>query len=60
MNFLCQSVKWYDKANLSNSDGFTKDKPKKNLSYIDCVNLYGKSMLAALLLKISNFIMIFH
>lgn len=29
MNFLCQSVKWYDKANLSNSDGFTKDKPKK-------------------------------
>ncbi|XP_025406050.1 uncharacterized protein LOC112680226 [Sipha flava] len=45
---ICQSVRRYAKANLPNVDGYDEEKPNVYLSYFDCVNLYGKSMLASL------------
>lgn len=50
---ICQSVTRYAKANLPNIEGidYDKNKPNKYLSYFDCVNLYGKSMLDTLPFK---------
>ena len=47
---ICQSVTRYAKANLPNINGinYNKSKPQTYLSYFDCVNLYGKSMLSDL------------
>lgn len=45
---ICQFVKRYDRINLPYVDEFNENKPKKYLSYFDCVNIYGKLMLAAL------------
>jgi hypothetical protein len=47
---ICQSVTRYAKANLPNinSINYNKNKPHTYLSYFDCVNLYGKSMLSDL------------
>ena len=47
---ICQSITRYAKANLPNINGihFNKEKPFTYLSYFDCVNLYGKSMLSDL------------
>ena len=50
---ICQSVTRYAKANLPNIEGLTHDKNESNtyLTYFDCVNLYGKSMLESLPFK---------
>ncbi|XP_060859920.1 uncharacterized protein LOC132937114 [Metopolophium dirhodum] len=47
---VCQSVRRYARANLPDVDGinYNKKKPHIYLAYFDCVNLYGKSMLASL------------
>uniref|UniRef100_A0A2S2R9P8 DNA-directed DNA polymerase n=1 Tax=Sipha flava TaxID=143950 RepID=A0A2S2R9P8_9HEMI len=47
---ICQSVKRYVKANIPNVKGLTYNRAKPNtcITYLDCVNLYGKSMLSEL------------
>jgi len=47
---ICQSVKRYVKANIPNIENvdFNENKPNTWIAYLDCVNLYGKSMLSAL------------
>lgn len=45
---ICQSVKWYVKANIPNVENYDENKPSTWLSYLDCVNLYSKSILEAL------------
>ncbi|KAE9521800.1 hypothetical protein AGLY_017801, partial [Aphis glycines] len=50
---ICQSVKRYAKANIPNIEGLNYN-PNKSISwitYLDCVNLYGKSMLTELPFK---------
>ncbi len=50
---ICQSVKRYAKANIPNIKGLNYN-PNKSISwitYLDCVNLYGKSMLTELPFK---------
>ncbi|XP_050066082.1 uncharacterized protein LOC126555168 [Aphis gossypii] len=50
---ICQSVKRYTKANIPNIKGLNYN-PNKSFSwitYLDCVNLYGKSMLNELPFK---------
>ncbi|KAL4092443.1 hypothetical protein QTP88_026944 [Uroleucon formosanum] len=50
---ICHSVKRHVKANIPNIENINYDsnKPITWLTYLDCVNLYGKSMLFALPLK---------
>lgn len=52
---ICHSVKRYVKANIPNIGNVDYDdsKPKTWLTYLDCVNLYGKSMMEPL--PYSNF-----
>ncbi|XP_050066244.1 uncharacterized protein LOC126555359 [Aphis gossypii] len=47
---ICHSVKRHVKANIPNIQNINYDsnKPVTWLAYLDCVNLYGKSMLSAL------------
>lgn len=47
---ICHSVKRYVKANIPNIENinYEPNKPITWLAYLDCVNLYGKSMLSAL------------
>ncbi|KAE9543638.1 hypothetical protein AGLY_002034 [Aphis glycines] len=50
---ICQSVKRYAKANIPNIKGLNYN-PNKSISwftYLDCVNLYGKSILTELPFK---------
>lgn len=59
---VCQSVRRYARAILPDLDGiiYNEKKPHVYLMYFDCVNLYGKSMLAICHSKILNGVMIFH
>lgn len=47
---IYQSTTRYAKANIPNTNGinYNKKRPKIYLSYFDCVNLYGRSMLSDL------------
>ncbi|KAL4104589.1 hypothetical protein QTP88_019883 [Uroleucon formosanum] len=50
---LCQSTKRYVKANIPNIEGldYNSNEPITWITYLDCVNLYGKSMLTELPFK---------
>ncbi|XP_060861776.1 uncharacterized protein LOC132938774 [Metopolophium dirhodum] len=50
---ICQSTKRYVKANIPNIEGldYNANEPITWITYLDCVNLYGKSMLTELPFK---------
>jgi len=50
---ICQSSKRYAKANIPNIEGldYNSNEPITWITYLDCVNLYGKSMLTELPFK---------
>ncbi|XP_008178595.1 uncharacterized protein LOC103307910 [Acyrthosiphon pisum] len=50
---ICQSTKRYAKANIPNIEGldYNSNEPITWITYLDCVNLYGKSMLTELPFK---------
>jgi len=50
---ICQSTKRYVKANIPNIEGldYNSNEPITWITYLDCVNLYGKSMLTELPFK---------
>ncbi|XP_022182827.1 uncharacterized protein LOC111042507 [Myzus persicae] len=50
---ICQSTKRYAKANIPNIKGlnYNSNEPITWITYLDCVNLYGKSMLTELPFK---------
>jgi len=50
---ICHSVKRYVQANIPSFENFDENKPTTWLTYLDCNNLYGKSMLEPL--PYSNF-----